>query len=182
MSSSRPIREGIPLKYQMWETGAASSMWPCAPGAPWPGDLHAAAVADLALVADLLVLAAVALPVLGGSEDALAEQAVPLRLQGAVVDGLRLFDLAVRPLADLLRGGDANLNGVKLRITHRSISSLFSQNPRRRSPLRPWNRSCSLPLPGHRRRSPPSGVAGGGEVGVLRGEIESSSSSRRPGW
>ena len=92
-----------------------------------PGDLHAAAVADLALVADLLVLAAVALPVLGGAKDALAEQAVPLRLQGAVVDGLRLFDLAVRPLADLLRGGDANLNGVKLRITHRSISSLFSQ-------------------------------------------------------
>ena len=53
------------------------------------GDLHAAAVADLALVADLLVLAAVALPVLGGPEDALAEQAVPLGLEGAVIDGLR---------------------------------------------------------------------------------------------
>jgi len=28
MSSIRPIRLGMPLKYQMWLTGAASSMWP----------------------------------------------------------------------------------------------------------------------------------------------------------
>ena len=28
MSSSSPIREGMPLKYQMWDTGAASSIWP----------------------------------------------------------------------------------------------------------------------------------------------------------
>ena len=83
-----------------------------------PGDLHAAAVADLALVADLLILAAVALPVLGGPEDALAEQAVPLGLQGAVVDGLRLLDLAVGPGADLFRRGDADLDGVKFSVTH----------------------------------------------------------------
>ena len=67
------------------------------------GDLHAAAVADLALVADLLILAAVALPVLGGAKDALAVKAVALGLQGAVVDGLRLFDLAEGPLPNLLR-------------------------------------------------------------------------------
>ena len=46
---------------------------------------NAAAVADLTLVADTLVLAAVAFPVLRRSEDALAEQAVALRLQGAIV-------------------------------------------------------------------------------------------------
>jgi len=28
MSSRYPRREGTPLKYQMWVTGAASSMWP----------------------------------------------------------------------------------------------------------------------------------------------------------
>ncbi len=28
MSRTRPMREGTPRKYQMWETGAASSMWP----------------------------------------------------------------------------------------------------------------------------------------------------------
>ena len=83
-----------------------------------PGDLHAAAVADLALIADLFILTAVALPVLGGAKDAFTEQAVPLGFQGAVVDGLRLFDLAVGPLADLFRGSDTNTNGVKLSITH----------------------------------------------------------------
>ena len=28
ISRIRPIREGMPLKYQIWETGAASSIWP----------------------------------------------------------------------------------------------------------------------------------------------------------
>jgi hypothetical protein len=55
-----------------------------------PRDLDAAALADDALVADALVLAAVALPVLGRTEDALAEEAVLLRLERAVVDRLRL--------------------------------------------------------------------------------------------
>ena len=107
MSSSRPIREGMPLKYQMWLTGRGQLDVAHALAAHLgPGDLDAAAVADLALVADLLILAAVALPVLGGPEDPFAEQAVPLGLQGAVVDGLRLFDFAVGPFADLLRRSD----------------------------------------------------------------------------
>ena len=62
------------------------------------GDLDAAALADDALEADPLVLAAVALPVPGGTEDLLAEQAVTLGLERAVVDRLRLLDLTVRPL------------------------------------------------------------------------------------
>ena len=28
MSSTRPMRDGMHLKNQMWETGTASSMWP----------------------------------------------------------------------------------------------------------------------------------------------------------
>jgi len=59
------------------------------------GDLHAAALADDAAEPDALVLAAVALPVLGGAEDLLAEEPVLLGTKGAVVDGLRLLDLAV---------------------------------------------------------------------------------------
>src|SRR5690606_7787592 len=55
--------------------------------------LDAAAVADDALVADPLVLAAVALPVLDRAEDLLAEQAVLLRLERPVVDGLGLEHL-----------------------------------------------------------------------------------------
>ncbi len=62
------------------------------------GHLDAAALADDALEADALVLAAVALPVAGRTEDLLAEEPVLLRLEGAVVDGLGLLDLAVGPL------------------------------------------------------------------------------------
>ena len=88
------------------------------------GDLHAAAVADLALEADLLILAAVALPVLGGPEDLLAEQTVPLGLEGAVVDGLRLFHLAEGPLTDHFRRSDTDFNSIKCCVTHCKSSSL----------------------------------------------------------
>ncbi len=59
--------------------------------------------ADDALVLHALVLAAQALVILDRPEDAGAEQAVALGLEGAVVDGLRLFDLAVGPRQNLLR-------------------------------------------------------------------------------
>ncbi len=94
-----------------------------------PGDLHAAAVAHLALEADFLILAAVALPVLGGAKDAFTEQAVPLGLEGAVVDGLRLFHLAEGPLSDLLRGGDADADGVKFSVAHAFILPSQSSSP-----------------------------------------------------
>ena len=75
------------------------------------GHLHAAAVTHDALVADALVLAAVALVVLDGAEDALAEEAIALRLVRPVVDGLRLQHLAVALLEDFLgrRHADADL-------------------------------------------------------------------------
>src|SRR5207244_11192820 len=67
------------------------------------GDLDAAPVADDAFVLDALVLPAETFPVLLGTEDALAEEAVLLRTVRPVVDRLRLLDLAVRPAPDLLR-------------------------------------------------------------------------------
>src|SRR5262249_9041047 len=63
------------------------------------GHFHAATVADNAAIANSLVFAAVAFPVLDRTEDALAEQAVFLRLERAVVDGLGLGDFAPRPPA-----------------------------------------------------------------------------------
>src|SRR6185437_6949991 len=72
------------------------------------GHLDATALTDDALEADALVLAAVALPVASRSEDLLAEQAVLLRLQRAVVNGLRLLDLAEGPLTDVVSGGKAD--------------------------------------------------------------------------
>jgi len=78
------------------------------------GDFDAALVADDALVADALVLAAVALEVLGGAEDLLAEESVLFGLQGAVVDGLWLGDFAVGPGADLLRAGKGDPHLVEI--------------------------------------------------------------------
>src|SRR5207248_3568839 len=76
-------------------------------------DLDAALLADHAAVLHALVLAAIALVVLHRPEDLGAEEPVPLRLEGAVVDGLRLLHLAVRPLADLLRRRQRDADGVE---------------------------------------------------------------------
>src|SRR5262249_31451721 len=78
------------------------------------GDLDAALVADDALVANPLVLAAVALPVLRRTEDALVEQTILFRLEGPVVDGLGLGDLALRPLANLVRAGERDADRVEV--------------------------------------------------------------------
>ncbi len=77
------------------------------------GDLDAALLADDALVFHALVLAAQAFVILGRAKDARAEQAVALRLERAVVDGLRLLDLAERPRADLLRAGEGDADLVE---------------------------------------------------------------------
>jgi hypothetical protein len=79
-----------------------------------PRHLDAAALADDALVADPLVLAAVALPVLGRTEDALAEEPVLLGLERAVVDRLRLRDLAGGPIPNLLRRRETDADRVEV--------------------------------------------------------------------
>ena len=89
------------------------------------GDLDAALVADDALVAHALVFAAVALPILRGPEDTLAEQAVALGLKGPVVYGFSFGDLAVRPLPDLFRRSKADLYGIKV-CKLKQVSSLPS--------------------------------------------------------
>ena len=77
-------------------------------------DFDAALLADHAAVLEALVLAAQALVVLDRAEDLGAEEAVALRLEGAVVDGLRLLHLAVRPRADLLGRSEPDADGVEL--------------------------------------------------------------------
>src|SRR5215207_58062 len=79
-----------------------------------PRHLDAAPLADDALVADALVLAAIALPVLRRTEDALAEEPVPLGLQGAVVDRLGLRYLAGRPVANLLARREPDADRVEV--------------------------------------------------------------------
>src|SRR5262245_12833273 len=76
-------------------------------------DLDRALLADDALVLHALVLAAQALVVLDRAEDARTEQAVALRLERPVVDGFRLFDLAVRPRQNLFRARDRDADLVE---------------------------------------------------------------------
>ena len=76
-------------------------------------DFHATSLANDALEADPLVLAAIAFPVARGAEDLLTEEAVAFGLQGAVVDGLRLFDFAVGPATNVVSSGKANLQLIK---------------------------------------------------------------------
>ena len=70
--------------------------------------LNTTTIADNTLITDTLVLTTVALEVLDGTEDALAEEAVTLRFERTVIDGLRLFDLAVRPLTNFIGGSESN--------------------------------------------------------------------------
>ena len=104
-----------------------------------PGHLDATALADDALEAHPLVLAAVALPVPGGAEDLLAEEAVALGLERAVVDGLGLLHLAVRPLTDLVGGGEADTDLVEEVHIEHVVVSLLS--------LRALFTSCGLTVP-----------------------------------
>src|SRR6202021_999204 len=84
------------------------------------GDLDAALLADDALVFHPLVLAAQALVVLDRTQDARAEQAVALRLEGAVIDRLRLLDLAEGPGQDFFRARDRDLDLIEgLRLHNR---------------------------------------------------------------
>src|SRR5262245_44279217 len=76
--------------------------------------LNAALLADDALVLHALVLAAQALVVFHRAEDARAEQTVALRLEGAVVDRLRLLDLPIRPGQNFLRARNADANLVEI--------------------------------------------------------------------
>src|SRR4051794_5366249 len=77
------------------------------------GHLDRALLADDALVLHPLVLAAQALVILDRPEDARAEQAVALGLEGTVVDGLGLLDLAVGPRQDLFRARDRDADLVE---------------------------------------------------------------------
>src|SRR5690606_21777795 len=72
-----------------------------------------------------LVLAAVALPVPGGAEDLLAEEPVLLRLEGAVVDGIRLLEPAVGCGDDVLRGSQTDPELVE----HVDVEQLVSLLP-----------------------------------------------------
>ena len=118
MSSKSERWLGSTLKYQTCEHGAASSMCPRRSRRTRAvRHLGAALFANHAAVLHPLVLAAQALPVLLGAENGGAEQAVPLGLERAVVDGLglvtspndqpRIFSGEARPIRTASKSGMA---------------------------------------------------------------------------
>ena len=78
------------------------------------GHFNTAFFADHTAVLQSLVLTAKAFVVLDRSKYLGAEQPVTLRLEGAVVNRLRLFYFTIRPGPDLVRRGKADGNRVKL--------------------------------------------------------------------
>ncbi len=73
----------------------------------------AAFLADNAAIFHALVFAAQAFVILDRAKDTRAEQAVTLGFERAVVDGLGLFDLAIRPRENPLRRGQGDFDLVK---------------------------------------------------------------------
>ena len=75
-------------------------------------NFNSATVTNYSLKLRTLVFSAGTLPIPFGSENTLAEQAVLFGPIGAVIDGFRLADLAKRPTANVIRAGQANLDGT----------------------------------------------------------------------
>src|SRR4029077_17828052 len=79
------------------------------------GNFDAALIADHSAMLHALVLAAQALPIRDRAENLGAKKAIALRLEGAVVDGLRLGNFAVGPGTDLFRTRQTDANGIEIR-------------------------------------------------------------------
>src|SRR5450759_4318230 len=76
--------------------------------------LYTALVTDNSLKTDAFIFTAVALPVLGGSEDTLTEQSIFFWFERSVVNRLWFRDLTVAPTTNLFWASEANTDCVKV--------------------------------------------------------------------
>jgi hypothetical protein len=91
------------------------------------GDLDAATVANHVLVLDALILTASALIIADRAENLLAKKTTRLGLEGAIIDGLGVLNLALGPGANRLWGRDGYGNAVERRgFEAESIASFFA--------------------------------------------------------
>ena len=77
-------------------------------------DFNTATVANNALKFDTLILPAGAFIVAHRTENTLAEESARFRFERAVINGFRIFDFPVRPLADHIRRSERNRHIVKI--------------------------------------------------------------------
>ena len=90
------------------------------------GHLDTALFADLALIATAaLIFTALALKILLRAKDGLAEETAALGLERAVIDGLTLRDLTVRPRTDHVGRCQADFDGIE----NSSHNLLFDRSP-----------------------------------------------------
>ncbi len=108
------MRLGRPLKNHTCEQGEANSVAEALAADFAERDFDAALVADNAAVLHPLVLPAQTLPIGDGTKNLGAEQAVPFRFEGAVVDGLRLGHFAMRPGANFFRTRQADADRIEI--------------------------------------------------------------------
>ena len=116
------MRLGRPLKNHTCEQGLASSMWPrrsrrtrdSVTSTPHLSQITPRCFMRLYLPHKHSQSAI-------GSENAGAEQAVALRLEGPVIDGFGLGYFAVRPAPDFLRRGQTDSNRIEVGDQIRSI-------------------------------------------------------------
>ena len=136
MSSRWPMRLGRPLKNQTCEQGLASSIWPSRSRRTRDSVTSTPHLSQITPRCFMrLYLPHKHSQSWRGAEDAGAEQPVALRLEGAVVDGLRLGDFAVGPAADLFGRRKRNANRIEIRNQIGSIVRRGSQNA---SMLKTW--------------------------------------------
>ena len=92
------------------------------------GDFNATLFTDYATMLQTLVLTAQAFVVLDRTKDSRTKQTITLRLERAVVNGLRLFHFAKRPGADQIRRRKRDADLVELRdlsLTFEQIQQVF---------------------------------------------------------
>ena len=77
-------------------------------------DFDTAFLAGNAAISRLFIFAAVALPVFRRPENSLAEKAVHFRLEGAIINGLRLFNLAAGPSENGVLAGQPDRNDIDI--------------------------------------------------------------------
>src|SRR5262249_7584827 len=102
------------------------------------GDFDAAFLADDPAILHALVFATQALVILDRAKNAGAEQPVPFRPEGAVVDRLGLLDLAVGPGADALRARDRDpdlIEALRPRNLPEDVHQLVHRGPLSNKPF-----------------------------------------------
>ena len=94
-------------------------------------DFYAAFFANDTPVFHAFVFTAIAFIVFGGAKNFGTKQPIAFGLKGSVIDGFRLFDLAIRPFANLFRRSQCNSNTEILswisRFSEKIVKSFHSE-------------------------------------------------------